>query len=72
MGHQKTGVGLPDTGDPQVALFSCETAARDAFEFMRRRYPGSSPLYHDSKWHTILAGGGHEYTYFKKYNRWKK
>ena len=27
MGHQKTGVGLPDAGDPQVALFSCETAA---------------------------------------------
>ena len=27
MGHQKTGVGLPDTEDPQVALFSCETAA---------------------------------------------
>ncbi|MBN2290547.1 MAG: heparinase II/III family protein, partial [Candidatus Glassbacteria bacterium] len=27
VGHQKAGVGLPDTEDPQVALFSCETAS---------------------------------------------
>ncbi len=28
------------------------------------------PLYYDSKYHTILAGGGHQYTYFKRWGRW--
>ena len=27
LGHQQAGRGLPDTEEPQVALFSCETAA---------------------------------------------
>ncbi|HLA40718.1 MAG TPA: hypothetical protein VJ417_12015, partial [Candidatus Glassbacteria bacterium] len=50
----------------------CLKAAEDAFEFMERRYPGPEPLYYDSKFHTILAGGGHEYTFFKKNGGWKK
>lgn len=50
----------------------CLRAASDAFAFMRRRYTGSQPLYHDSKHHTILAGGGHEYTYFKRWGRWPR
>jgi len=45
-------------------------AASDAFAFMQRRYPGSKPIYYDSKYHTILAGGGHQYTYFKRYGGW--
>lgn len=50
----------------------CLKAAADAFEFMERRYPGPEPTYYDSKFHTILAGGGHEYTFFKKNGGWKR
>jgi len=48
----------------------CLRAASNAFAFMHRRYSGSQPLYYDSKYHTILAGGGHQYTYFKRWGRW--
>ena len=48
----------------------CLKAARDAMTFMRNTYAGRH--YSDSKWHTIVAGGGHEYTYYKKYGGWRK
>ena len=57
------------TGDPARQKRFLKTAS-DAFAFMKRRYPGSKPIYYDSKYHTILAGGGHQYTYFKRYGRW--
>ena len=57
------------TGDPARKKRFLKTAS-DAFAFMKRRYPGSKPIYYDSKYHTILAGGGHQYTYFKRYGRW--
>ncbi|MCE5270862.1 hypothetical protein LLH00_06210 [bacterium] len=55
--------------DPQVKQ-RCLKAAEEAFEFMSRRNPGPGPSYNDSKSHTILSGGGREYTYFKKNGRW--
>jgi len=57
------------SSDPAIKK-RCLRAATDAFAFMRRRYPGRQPLYHDSKFHTILAGGGHQYTYFKRWGSW--
>ncbi|OGG04734.1 MAG: hypothetical protein A3F83_10675, partial [Candidatus Glassbacteria bacterium RIFCSPLOWO2_12_FULL_58_11] len=57
------------SSDPELRK-RCLKAADEAFEFMRVQYPGNEPLYYDSKFHTILAGGGHEYTYFKRYGRW--
>ncbi|HUU27082.1 MAG TPA: hypothetical protein VM123_04650 [archaeon] len=55
--------------DPAVKK-RCLTAAQEAFYFMKKSYPGPEPLYYDSKYHTILSGGGHEYTYFMRYGRW--
>ncbi len=55
--------------DPAVRA-RCLKAARDGMAFMRKRY--ATKNYTDSKWHTIVAGGGHEYTFFKKYGRWTK
>ncbi|MBW7996440.1 MAG: hypothetical protein FVQ81_07730 [Candidatus Glassbacteria bacterium] len=57
--------------DPAIRS-RCLKAARDAMEFMHRRYKSDGPRYNDSKWHTIVAGGGHEYTYYKKHGGWKK
>jgi hypothetical protein len=56
------------SADPAVRS-RCLKAARDAMTFMRNEY--ASRNYSDSKWHTIVAGGGHEYTYYKKYGSWK-
>ncbi|MFC1544764.1 hypothetical protein ACFL4X_01220 [Gemmatimonadota bacterium] len=55
--------------DPAIRS-RCLKAARDAMEFMHRSYASRS--YSDSKWHTIVAGGGHEYTYYKKHGGWRK
>ena len=48
----------------------CLKAAEDCWEFMHRQYPGKNPIYHDSKSHTILSGGGHQYVYFKANGGW--
>ncbi|MFC1614173.1 hypothetical protein ACFL5K_02630 [Gemmatimonadota bacterium] len=45
-------------------------AARDSWTFMQRKFPGKKPVYHDSKFHTILAGGGHSYTYYNQHGKW--
>ncbi len=55
--------------DPAVRS-RCLKAARNAVTYMRNKY--ASRNYSDSKWHTIVAGGGGEYTYFKKYGRHTK
>ncbi len=49
----------------------CERAARDAFEYMRRQYPGSGPIYLDAKPNTMVTGGGHQYTAWKQKGGWK-
>lgn len=48
----------------------CLAAAEGAFEFMERHYRGTGPIYHDSKSHTMLSGGGQTYTYYRKHGRW--
>ncbi len=57
------------SADPAIRS-RCLKAAREAMQFMRNNY--ASRNYSDSKWHTIVAGGGHEYTYYKKHGSWKK
>jgi hypothetical protein len=57
------------SADPAVRS-RCLKAARDGVTYMRNKY--ASRNYSDSKWHTIVAGGGGEYTYFRKYGRHTK
>jgi len=57
------------SSDPEIRR-RCLKAAEDAFIFMDSQHPGNSPFYNDSKSHTILCGGGREYTFFRKYGRW--
>ena len=46
----------------------CLKATQDAFTFMARRYKNREFI--DSKSHTMILGGGHEYTYFKSHGKW--
>lgn len=48
----------------------CLKAAADGFEFMRRGTVSGAPLYSSGKNATMIIGGGHPYTYFRKHGRW--
>ena len=58
------------SSDPAVKK-RCLKAAADAFEFMRRGLVSGTPVYSSGKNATMVIGGGHEYSYFRKYGRWE-
>ncbi|HUU30288.1 MAG TPA: hypothetical protein VM123_20985 [archaeon] len=58
------------TDDPELKK-RCLRAARDAFAYMDKRYPGQGPVYENSKSNTMLTGGGHEYTSYIQRGGWK-